>query len=76
MKLLIEECARRQVHEAVALLPKRERMVLYWRLNDHLKLRRIATKLGLTESRVCQLLAATSQSLRLSIAEDEAGRLA
>jgi RNA polymerase sigma factor for flagellar operon FliA len=76
MKLLIEECARRQLHEAVALLPKRERMVLYWRLNDHLKLRRIATKLGLTESRVCQLLAATSQCLRLSLAEDEAGRLA
>lgn len=74
LQLLIDRSAQERLWEAIDQLPERERTLLHWRLNGHLKLRRIASKLGVTESRVSQLLRAASKALSLKLAREEAGR--
>jgi len=61
----IEESDRRRVlHEAMAQLPARERLVLSRSFLEERPLRDIAVELGVTESRVCQLRAQAIARLR------------
>lgn len=56
---------------AVMDLPERERMVILWRFFDEQTQASIAPRLGVTESRICQLQAAALKRLRESVRREE-----
>jgi RNA polymerase sigma factor for flagellar operon FliA len=72
-QVLLDECAGRRLLEAIADLPPRERQLLRLRIEEHFDLRRIATALGISESRVSQLLGSTCARLRSQLGEPGTG---
>ncbi len=68
LQRLLDQCAHQRLLDAIASLPPRDRMLLHLRLDGHLELRRIGVIIGVTESRVCQMLGATAAHLRSALA--------
>jgi RNA polymerase sigma factor for flagellar operon FliA len=55
---------RKRLSGAIALLPERERTVLRLYYDEQLRLREIGARLGVTESRICQIHADAIRGLR------------
>jgi RNA polymerase sigma factor for flagellar operon FliA len=58
------EQRREQIRDAMALLPARQREVLGLYYDENLTLKQIGARLGVTESRVCQLRTVAERRLR------------
>jgi RNA polymerase sigma factor for flagellar operon FliA len=63
---------RGRLYESLALLPERERRIIYLYYSESLSLRAIGQEMGLSESRICQLHNRAIERLR-AIMKDELG---
>lgn len=71
LELLEERCSSRDVRSAVAKLAPRERTIVTMRYFEEVPSKTIASKMGLSEARVSQLLARATSQLRDLLTERE-----
>jgi RNA polymerase sigma factor for flagellar operon FliA len=65
----IENAFRHQLVAAIASLPEREKLVLSLYYDEELNLKEIGAVLGVSESRICQILGAATTRLRARVAD-------
>ena len=58
----------RQLRDAIAALPERERQILALYYEEELTYREIGSILGVTESRICQILRVVQRKLKEQLA--------
>jgi RNA polymerase sigma factor for flagellar operon FliA len=68
LQALLRDCTDHAVSEAITLLPDRERQILRLYYQEEVKLRVIGVMLGVSESRVSQLLTQAKARLRARVA--------
>ena len=66
---LIEQAFRRRLAEAIETLPEREKLVLSLYYDEELNLKEIGAVLGVSESRICQILGSATTRLRARVAD-------
>jgi RNA polymerase sigma factor for flagellar operon FliA len=64
----------RRLGKAIANLPARKQRVLEMYYQREMTLREIGLELGVTESRVCQIMGEATQKLRLMLRNEAANR--
>jgi len=65
----MQEAFRQQLATAIGTLPEREQLVMSLYYDEELNLKEIGAVLGVSESRVCQILGAATTRLRARVAD-------
>jgi len=65
----IEQVFKRRLVEAIESLPEREKLVLSLYYDEELNLKEIGSVLGVSESRVCQIMGSATTRLRARVAD-------
>jgi RNA polymerase sigma factor for flagellar operon FliA len=65
----LQHAFRRQLVEAIEGLPEREKLVLSLYYDEELNLKEIGAVLGVSESRICQILGSATTRLRARVAD-------